>query len=113
VELTTFYDKCAVQNCLLQATLNKAFYEMSTLQQHVLANCGLPYFTDSFASYLVNTVGPGQYDKRSLDVLAKQRNIVEALLSLRIGWEGTISAPLKFKRVEVMQPVSGLQGTKS
>ena len=75
-ELKDFYDKCSVQTCVLDATLNKIFYELLAVQQHILASIGFPFFTKSFASHMLNTLEASNYDRRTLDILEKQKVLV-------------------------------------
>jgi hypothetical protein len=83
-ELKGFYDRCMVQTRLLDAVLNKSFYELLSMQQYLLASIGFPFFTPSFANHLLNTVGNILYDSRALEIVNKQRNIIRYLYNMII-----------------------------
>jgi hypothetical protein len=92
-ELQTFYDRYETQNCLLEAVLNKDFYELLVIQEHVLSKIGLPFFTDGFTSLILNSVGSVPDDKKTFEVFEKQRVILGALLSLKLCTEDGLMPP--------------------
>jgi hypothetical protein len=97
-EMQTFHDRYETQNCVLDAILNKTFYELLAIQEHALATIGFPYFTDRFTQHLLGAVGSDPYDKKVLDILKKQKVVIGAVLSLRLCSEDGLLSPLRYQQ---------------